>query len=87
MSNSVYRRCGCRDEHGKQLGKNCPKLKSDPKHGTWGYYLSAGSDPKTGQRQQYRKAGFKTKRQADSELAELKFKLDRGAYTKPTRKP
>jgi integrase len=86
MSNSVYRRCGCRDEHGKQLGKNCPKLKTDPKHGTWAFYLSAGSDPKTGQRRQYRKAGFKTKRQADSELAELKFKLDRGAYTKPTRK-
>jgi integrase len=86
MSNSVYRRCGCRDEQGKQLGKNCPKLKTDPKHGTWAYYLSHGSDVKTGQRQQFRRAGFKTKRQAESALAELKVKLDRGTYTKPTNK-
>jgi hypothetical protein len=62
MSQHLTRRCGCRDEHGRQLGKDCPKLKSDPKHGTWGYYLSHGTDPKTKKRRQFRKAGFATKR-------------------------
>ena len=57
MSNSVYRRCGCRDENGRQYGTHCPELRSNPKHGTWGYYLSAGIEPKTGQRRQFRKAG------------------------------
>jgi integrase len=84
MSQQLYRRCGCRDEYGRQYGKNCPKLKSDPKHGTWGYYLSHGTDPKTGQRRQFRKAGFKTKREAASAAAELKTRLDRGTYTRPT---
>jgi hypothetical protein len=46
VSQHLYRRCGCRDENGRQLGKACPKLRSDPKHGTCGYYLSHGSDPR-----------------------------------------
>ena len=84
MSNSVYRCCGCRDESGKQLGKNCPKIKSDPKHGTWEYRLSHGSDPKTGQRRQFRTGGFATKRAAESALADQKVKLDKGTYIKPS---
>ena len=47
----VSRRCGCRDENGKQFtaGRPCPKLK-DPRHGTWGYRVSAGTvaDPQPG---------------------------------------
>ena len=43
-----------------------------------------GSDPKTGQRRQFRKAGFATKREAASAVAELKTKLDKGTYVKPT---
>ena len=35
MSNSVYRRCGCRDENGRQYGAACPQL-ADPKHGSLG---------------------------------------------------
>lgn len=84
MSQHLYRRCGCRDENGRQLGKACPKLRSDPKHGTWGYYLSHGSDPKTGQRQQFRKTAFATKREAASAVAQLKTRLDKGTYMKPT---
>jgi hypothetical protein len=60
VNQQLYRRCGCRDRNGRQYGRQCPKLKNDPKHGTWGYYLSHGSDPTTGQRRQFRKAGFKT---------------------------
>jgi hypothetical protein len=86
MSQQLYRRCGCRDENGKQLGTHRPKLKSDPKHGTWGYYLSHGSDPKTHQRRQFRKAGYKTRAAAASAMAELKTKLDKGSYVKPTNR-
>jgi hypothetical protein len=68
----IYRRCGCRDEHGKQLGQSCPKLKSDPKHGTWSYHLSAGADPKTNKRHQFHKTAVKTKRPAEAAAAELK---------------
>jgi integrase len=87
---AVYRRCGCRAEGkdgkpGKQLGAACPQLKSDPRHGSWGYYLSDGSDPKTKKRRQYREGGFGTKREAVSALAELKTKLDKGIYTAPTK--
>jgi hypothetical protein len=84
VTQQLYRRCGCRDDDGKQLDSHCPKLTADPKHGTWGYYLSHGTDTKTGQRRQFRKAGFKTKREAGSALAELKTKLDKGTYVKPT---
>jgi hypothetical protein len=67
----TYRRCGCRDGNGRQYGTNCPKLTSDPKHGTWGYYLSHGTDHRTGQRLDFRKAGYKTKTAAASAVAEL----------------
>jgi hypothetical protein len=70
----------------QQLGTHCPKLKTDPKHGTWGFYLSHGSDPTTKQRRQYRKAGFKTKAAAASAVAKLKASLDTGTYTKPSKK-
>jgi hypothetical protein len=89
MSQQLYRRCGCRDEYGRQDGKNCTKLRSDPKHGTWGYYLSHGSepdpkDPGRTRRRQFRKAGYKTKTAAASAVAELRTRLDKGTYVKPT---
>ncbi|MGI5436196.1 tyrosine-type recombinase/integrase [Streptomyces shenzhenensis] len=34
MKGSTYRRCYCRDENGKALGKSCPKL-SSKRHGVW----------------------------------------------------
>ena len=83
MSNSVYRRCGCRDENGRQYGAACPQL-ADSRHGAWGYYLSHGTDPKTGRRRQFRKTGYPTKRAALSALAELRTQLDRGTYIRPT---
>ena len=60
-----------------------PQAGTDPKHGTWGYYLSHGTDPKTGQRRQFRKAGLATKREALSALAELRL-AGHGTYVKPT---
>jgi hypothetical protein len=86
VSTSVYRRCGCRDDNGKQYGTHCPDLKTDLKHGTWAYLLSAGSDPRTKKRRQYRKAGFATKGAAVSALAKLRTSLDSGTYTEPSKK-
>jgi integrase len=86
VSQHLYRRCGCRDENGKQLGQSCPKLKSDAKHGSWAYYLSHGSDPRTQKRRQFHKAGFATRREAASAIAELKTRLDNGTYLKPTNR-
>ncbi|MEA5155574.1 tyrosine-type recombinase/integrase [Raineyella sp.] len=88
----VWRRCGCRDENGRQyrpLPKNptddqqaraCPTMLTDPKHGTWGYTVSAGSDPATGKRRQIRKAGFTGVRAAERARAKLVTSLDDGTY-------
>lgn len=85
MANDIYRRCGCRDASGKQYGAKCPQLASDPKHGTWGYYVAAGIDPKTGKRLQYRKAGFRTEREARVERNKVAVKVDAGMYIPPTK--
>ncbi|WP_431279872.1 tyrosine-type recombinase/integrase [Leifsonia poae] len=58
---------------------------TDDKHGTWGFYLSAGVDPKTGRRLQIRQAGFSTRREAQTERNKQAIKVDSGAYVKPTR--
>jgi integrase len=80
----IFRRCGCRDENGKQLGALCDKL-ADPKHGTWSFYLAAGLDPKTGRRRQVRRSGFPTKQAAQKARNEAAVKVDRGTFVAPTR--
>lgn len=97
MSASIYRRCGCRDEGGRQFGvlpdgataeqraRACPRLVSDPKHGSWGYYLSAGVNPATGRRQQARRAGFPTKTAAQKARNAEAVKIDQGRWLPPTR--
>jgi integrase len=85
VNGSVFRRCGCRDENGKQLGAKCPKLKTDPKHGSWSYYLSAGTDPRTKRRRQYSQGKFATKREASAALALLKSQVDTGTYVEPSK--
>jgi integrase len=85
---SVSRRCGCRDENGKQYGKRCPKLSADPKHGAWFYRFSAGYDidRKTGERKRVQPNGgpFKTKKAALDAQAAERDKVVRGAYLKPS---
>ena len=78
MSQHLYRAVGAGMRMvASSVGR--PKLKSDPKHGTWGYYLRRrGSDPKTNQRRQFRKTGFKTKAAAASAVAELEDQAGQG---------
>ena len=55
---SVYRRCGCRDEStGRLLGARCPGLR-DVKHGSW--YFSVDLPSAAGQRRRVRRGGFAT---------------------------
>jgi integrase len=86
VSQALYRRCGCRDENGRQYAAKCPELAANPKHGSWALYFSNGSDPRTGKRRQYSKAGFKTKKAADQALTELKHQLGKGTYVEPSKK-
>ena len=97
MSAAIYRRCGCRDAGGRQYGalpdaatleqrgRACPRLLSDPKHGSWGYYLSAGMNPATGKRQQARKAGFPTKQAAQKARNAEAVKIDTGRWVPPAK--
>ena len=73
----VTRRCGCRDDDGRQYGANCPRLK-DWRHGTWGFRISAGRDPKTGRRRYLSEAGHRTADDAKEALADAQRALRRG---------
>lgn len=73
----VTRRCGCRDDDGRQYGANCPRLK-DWRHGTWGFRISAGRDPKTGRRRYLSEAGHRTADDAKEALADAQRGLRRG---------
>jgi hypothetical protein len=91
MSNSVYRRCGCRDSNGKQYSaeNSCPRM-TDARHGSWWYYLSHGTEadprrPGKRRRRQLRKSGFRTKREAQAALAKVRAEMDAGTYTAPSK--
>jgi hypothetical protein len=62
MSTSTYRRCGCREDQGKQLGAKCPKLRQKG-HGTWAHYVELPTAD--GKRRQHRRGGFATKKEAE----------------------
>jgi len=72
-SGSVFRRCACRGEDGKQLGSACPKLAANGKHGSW--YLQIRLP---GQATPYRRGGFARKADALSALNGLRERLGRG---------
>lgn len=61
----IYRRCGCRDSTGHQLGPHCPKLATG-KHGTWAFAVDMPTI--TGHRRTLRRSGFTTKAHAQGEL-------------------
>ncbi len=69
MKGTTFRRCGCRDEDGRQLGSGCPRVGSKG-HGTWFYVvqLPRGAD---GRRRQLRAGGFATKAEAEAELHDV----------------
>ena len=75
----VTRRCGCRDENGKQYGGACPKLKSY-RHGTWGYRISAGFDPVSGKRRYLTNYSFTSSGDAEEAMREAEKQLRGQVY-------
>lgn len=64
----VYRRCGCRDDAGNQLGTRCPHL-SNRSHGRWSYAVDLA--PIDGKRKTRRRGGFATKHEAQAALTKI----------------
>ncbi|GIE81711.1 site-specific integrase [Actinoplanes philippinensis] len=64
----VYRRCGCRDNTGKQIGAGCPKLASS-RHGTWTFAVDRPNADNM--RKTLRRGGFATKIQASEALSKV----------------
>lgn len=75
----VTRRCGCRDEAGKQYGSKCPKLKNY-RHGTWGFKITAGAD-ETGKRRYITDFSHGSAEDAEEALGKVKAQLKRKAYS------
>ncbi|MFE1320922.1 tyrosine-type recombinase/integrase [Kitasatospora phosalacinea] len=74
----VYRRCGCSDSNGKQLGPWCPQLAADVKHGTWTYCVDLAPDE--GRRRTRRRGGFASRAEAAREMAAVLDGELRGVY-------
>jgi len=77
---SISKRCSCKDDAGKRLGIQCPKLRRpgggwNPHHGNWGYQLEL---PPTadGRRRQLRRTGFDTRDAAAAERDHARTLLD-----------
>jgi hypothetical protein len=64
----VYRRCACRDSHGKQLGTRCPKL-TNPRHAAWAF--AVGKPSVDGKRRTMRRSGYSTKVEAAEALSKV----------------
>jgi integrase len=65
----IYRRCGCRDTHHRQLGTNCPALATDPDHGTWTFAVDLPAP--AGQHTTIRRGGFPNRHTARTALRRL----------------
>lgn len=59
----VGRVCTCRGPDGKQLGKRCPELERNGKHGSW--YFVVDLPRIGGRRKEMRRRGFPTKKAAE----------------------
>jgi integrase len=76
MTAQPYKRCGCREADGRQLGARCPKLRAS-RHGSWWVRLDAGQTPK-GRRRQVRLGPFPTAAEAAAAGEAERARLRRG---------
>lgn len=79
---SLYKRCKCRDENGKELGAKCPDLKNgnawNSKHGTWYYALELKRGPGGKRRPRLRAGGYPTKEAAAQARDNARKTAERG---------
>lgn len=64
----VYRHCGCRNEHGRQLGARCPQL-ANRCHGNWAFAVDMPSLDRG--RTTMRRDGYDTRSEARAALARV----------------
>lgn len=90
MRGSTYKRCKCRDDDGKELGADCPKLRRkdgswNPRHGSWYFALELDPGP-GGKRRRVRRGGFESETAAQEAMDKAKEKERRGgnAQTRQT---
>jgi hypothetical protein len=74
VKGSTYRRCYCRDEGGRTLGKSCPQL-SSRRHGVWAVRqeLPPRAD---GGRRSFSRSGYATAKDAQADLDKVRALLD-----------
>jgi hypothetical protein len=78
---TYFKRCSCRGTDGKQLGRNCPKLRRSNgtwsnHHGTWYYQLELPATLDGTRRNPLRRGGFSTHEDAESELNQARELLE-----------
>lgn len=81
MSGSVFKRCTCKKSElplDARTGK--PKTCTKP-HGSWWLNVLADRDPATNKRKQVARGGFKSKRDAETALADLVTQMRSGTWT------
>ncbi|MDL4817353.1 tyrosine-type recombinase/integrase [Actinomadura opuntiae] len=74
---STFKTCGCRDEHGKKYGKDCPKLRRSngrwsSTHGSWKYQLELPPTAAGTRRAPLRRAGFASQDAAQDQMDKAK---------------
>lgn len=73
MKGSTYRRCYCRGEDGKPLGKACPQL-SSRRHGTWAVRQEL-PPREDASRRSFSRAGYETASKAQEDLDKVRALL------------
>ncbi|MBV9024289.1 MAG: site-specific integrase, partial [Streptomycetaceae bacterium] len=75
MKGSTHRRCYCRDpKTGKPLGKSCPKLQGNRKHGS--YSIRQELPPREdGTRRSFSRAGYESLKAAQADLNHIRALL------------
>ena len=72
---SFKKRCGCRDEHGRELGGQCPKL-GGKGHGAWSFVVDVSAPGEA--RKQIKRGGFATKKEAEGAAEKLRQRAGTG---------
>ncbi len=72
MKGSTFKRCACKGADGRQLGRNCPKLRST-RHGSWYYAVRVPGQPHP-----VKKGGFPTQSAAEKALRALQHRAAAG---------
>lgn len=67
---AVFKRCACRDERGRSVGSECPKL-AQTWHGQWAYRVELPPDSK-GTRRPRRRSGFASATDAQAEMDQVR---------------